>query len=129
MAENEKINILVKSAGMLDQLMAPGHYTFFAPSDGAFAAMGEGGVARLTRPANRDELVRLLRNHLLNQVVLQSDFRRGQELRTLAKGTLRVDMHGRDSIDVNGAHLLMMDLRASNGVTHVIDNVLTPPSS
>jgi uncharacterized surface protein with fasciclin (FAS1) repeats len=105
----ERLNTLVKSAGMLDELMGPGHFTLFAPTDSAFGALGENELVRLSRPANRDELVRLLRNHLLNQVVLRKDLKRGQSLRTLAKASLTVDAHGQQ-IDVNTANLLATDL-------------------
>ena len=122
----DRLNMLVKLAGMEDQLMAPGHYTLLAPSDRAFAALPDSDMKRLQRPENRDELVRLLRNHLIDDVILLTDFRRGP-LRTLAKVDLAVNVRPGDRVSINGAHFERTDLRASNGVAHVISQVLVPP--
>ena len=112
----------VKAAGLVDALRADGPLTVFAPSDEAFAKLPQGAVASLLKPENRDTLVEILTYHVLPGEILlgtrSSDTLQGQALAIATGG----------SFQVNGANVVASDISASNGVIHVIDTVLMPPS-
>ncbi|MGA9442260.1 MAG: fasciclin domain-containing protein [Methyloceanibacter sp.] len=55
----------VNAAGLSDALKGAGEWTIFAPTDEAFAALPNGTVERLLEPENKDELVTLLKNHII----------------------------------------------------------------
>jgi uncharacterized surface protein with fasciclin (FAS1) repeats len=115
----------VKAAGLSDALKA-GPFTVFAPSDKAFAALPAGVLDRLLKPEHRDELVHILKNHVISGEVM-SEGMRGKKFsrKSLAAAELTID--GEDNIKVNRAHIVTADIGASNGVIHIIDAVIMPP--
>ncbi|MCT8328494.1 fasciclin domain-containing protein [Albidovulum sediminis] len=117
----------VKAAGLVETLKGDGPFTVFAPTNAAFAALPEGTVERLLKPENKDELVAILTYHVVPGAVT-SDQLAGKRLdvATVQGATVHVD--GRKGVRVNKAHVTSADIAASNGVIHVIDSVLLPPS-
>jgi uncharacterized surface protein with fasciclin (FAS1) repeats len=116
----------VSAAGLAETLSGEGPFTVFAPTDEAFAALPAGLVDALLLPENEAALVAVLTYHVLGAEVPSSDVATG------AVGTLQgeeielvVDDNG---VTVNGANVIAIDVEASNGVIHVIDAVLVPPS-
>jgi uncharacterized surface protein with fasciclin (FAS1) repeats len=112
----------VKAAGLVDALKAEGPLTVFAPSDEAFAKLPEGTVASLLKPENREKLIAILTYHVLPGEILLGD----RSSDTLQGQALAISTNG--SFEVNGANVVASDIVASNGVIHVIDTVLMPPS-
>lgn len=116
------------AAGLVDTLKGEGPFTVFAPTDDAFAALPEGTVENLLKPENKDQLVDILTFHVVPGKVMSGDIS-GQELtaETVQGGELAVD--ATDGVVVNGATVVQADIESSNGVIHVIDAVILPPSS
>jgi uncharacterized surface protein with fasciclin (FAS1) repeats len=112
----------VKAAGLVDVLKGKGPLTVFAPNDEAFAKLPQGTVASLLKPENRDTLIAILTYHVLPGEVLLGD----RSPDTLQGQALGISTAG--SFKVNGANVIASDIMASNGVIHVIDTVLMPPS-
>lgn len=112
----------VKAAGLVDALKSEGPLTVFAPTDEAFAKLPDSTVASLLKPENREQLTAILTYHVVSGEVLlgtrSSDTLQGQAL------TISTDA----SFQVNGANVITSDIKASNGVIHVIDRVLMPPA-
>jgi len=110
-----------KAAGLVDALKAPdATLTVFAPTDKAFAALPAGTVEDLLRPANRDRLAAILKHHVLpRRVVLTM-----QSVTTLQGDALDVRTSG--PAKVEEASIILADVKATNGVVHVIDRVLLP---
>jgi uncharacterized surface protein with fasciclin (FAS1) repeats len=110
-----------KAAGLVEDLKAPdATVTVFAPTDEAFAALPPGTVEDLLRPANRERLAAILKYHVLPQrLVLTSQF-----LTTLQGDGVQVRTEG--VVRVEEAKVLLADIKATNGVIHVIDQVLLP---
>ena len=106
-------------------LKSPGPLTVFAPTDAAFAALPAGELDRLMQPANRAELQKLLLAHIVNTSVPSSELagKKG-EVQNGAGANLSID--GTDGVTVNGAKVVKADVRASNGIIHVIDRVILP---
>ncbi|MHC4120742.1 MAG: CIA30 family protein [Planctomycetota bacterium] len=111
----------VKAAGLVEVLKSQGPLTVFAPNDDAFAKLPEGDVEELLKPDNRQQLVAILSYHVLPGKIL---------LGTRSKETLQgqsVTIKTTGPFEINGANVIASDIRASNGVIHVIDRVLIPP--
>ena len=102
-----------------------GPFTVFAPTDAAFANLPAGAVDELLNdiPFATDILV----HHLVGDFVLSSDFSDGQELSTLLGYDLTVTVNS-NAVFIDNAMITFADIVADNGVVHVIDAVLIPPS-
>jgi uncharacterized surface protein with fasciclin (FAS1) repeats len=128
-ARNAGLSTFVRAAEAADlaeELSGEGPFTLFAPSDAAFRALPAGRRNSLLRPANQDELRRLINYHVVPGM-LTSTFLEGRDINfTTAAGTaLNVDgTSGR--LRVNGAAVTRADIEAGNGVVHILDRVLTP---
>ena len=118
-----------KAAGLANTLATKGHLTVFAPTDAAFAALPAGTVESLLRPENKQKLAALLSYH-----VLPSAVRAGQiphtptHVRTLKRSGDRfvTVQRGKRGVHVDRARVVAADIRADNGIIHVIDRVLMP---
>ena len=116
----------VQAADLLSTLEAPGPYTVFAPTDEAFAKLPETVTTRLFLPCNKDALTKVLTYHVLASKVAAADITPGSVATVEGENvTLAVDG---GTVKVNDATVTSADIAASNGVVHVIDSVLVPPS-
>ena len=116
----------VQAAGLVDLLSGEGPFTVFAPTDEAFAALPAGLVEALLLPENKDALVAVLTYHVLGAKVPSSDVATGSVATLQGEEIELVASDG--GVTVNGANVIGVDVEASNGVIHVIDAVLVPPS-
>ncbi|HYG25373.1 MAG TPA: fasciclin domain-containing protein [Caulobacteraceae bacterium] len=100
--------------------------TVFAPTDAAFAALPAGELERLMNPDNAAELQSLLVYHLVNAPVdsKKVDGAKGP-VQTVAGSELLLDGSG-EAVKANSATVLQADVRATNGILHVVDQVLKP---
>ncbi len=115
----------VQAAGLEETLRGEGPFTVFAPTDEAFAALPEGTVASLLEEENRDQLVAILTYHVVPGAVMSSDIAGQQlEVETVQGSSLSIDAG--DRVRVNDAWVIQADVEASNGVIHVINEVLLP---
>lgn len=115
-----------EAAGLAETLADGGPFTVFAPTDDAFAALPEGTVDELLLPENKDKLVEILQYHVVEGETM-SDALAGTTttVTALNGGELEIDGTG-DGVTVNGAAVTTADVDASNGVIHVVDEVLMP---
>lgn len=116
----------LKAADLAGALSGPGPFTVFAPTNAAFDALPAGTVQTLLKPENKAKLQAVLKFHVLGAAV-ESSALAGKTLTsppTLQGGTLAID--GRNGVTVAGAKVVAADIRASNGIIHVIDKVLLP---
>lgn len=125
---NSSFSILVEAvvkAELAETLSGPGPFTVFAPTNAAFealfATLGVSGIADLSKEA----LTPILLYHVVSGNVLSSDLSSG-EVATL-NGDIAISVGS--SVTINGsAAVLLTDVQGTNGVVHVIDEVLLPPS-
>ncbi|HEX9950141.1 MAG TPA: fasciclin domain-containing protein [Rubricoccaceae bacterium] len=115
----------VQAAGLVETLSGPGPFTVFAPPNSAFEALPAGTVETLVRPENRAQLTSILTYHVVPGNLKAADLRDGQVLTTVNGQRLTVRKTG-NTVTVGGATVTQADVRASNGVAHVIDRVLMP---
>ena len=116
----------VQAADLAETLSAPGPYTVFAPTDEAFAALPEGVLDALLLPENKDVLTQILTYHVVSGEVPSSAVETGL-VPTVEGASLDVVADG-SGVTVNGANVVATDVMTSNGVIHVIDAVLVPPT-
>ncbi|MBI1238486.1 MAG: fasciclin domain-containing protein [Alphaproteobacteria bacterium] len=128
-AANEDFSTLVaavKAAGLVDTLNGDGPFTVFAPTNAAFAALPEGTLETLLKPENKDQLVSILTYHVVPGAVMAADLAgTTSNVATVQGATVKVD--GTTGVKVNDATVTTADIKASNGVIHVIDKVILPP--
>ncbi|MFN3225508.1 MAG: fasciclin domain-containing protein [Hyphomicrobiales bacterium] len=118
----------VQAAGLEDTLRGEGPFTVFAPTDEAFAALPEGTVENLLLPENLETLQAVLTYHVLPGKVMSADIA-GQELSVATVEGSEVMVNAMDGVMVDSANVVTADIEASNGVIHVIDAVILPPSA
>ena len=126
-----RFSILVEAvvaAALAGTLSGPGPFTVFAPTNDAFAALlGELGVTKEALLADKALLTQVLTYHVLPAQVLRAQVPVGTPIATVQGDTFTVD--GTLAItDQRGrtARIVQTDIRASNGVLHVIDRVILP---
>ena len=120
----------VKAAGLAETLSGPGPFTVFAPTDAAFAdALKTLGITKEQLLADPAKLKSILTYHVVVGQVMAADALKmdGQDVPTVAGPTIRVKTDG-SNVMINDATVTTADIGASNGVIHVIDKVLVPPS-
>ncbi len=140
--------------GLVDTLSGPGPFTIFIPSDAAFDRLSSDQQANLF--ADPEKLAKVLKYHIVPGYYAADDLLdrlflktlEGQRLRVwsdismvplgeeeidiptdalgyIARNTVTTEV--RQSITINGAHVMRADIIADNGIMHVIDKVLVPP--
>ena len=115
------------AAGLVETLKGDGPFTVFAPTDAAFAALPAGTVEDLLKPENKDKLTAVLTYHVIAGKVMSGDLSDGMQAATV--NGAEVTITTADGSKVNGANITGADIEASNGVIHVIDAVILPPSN
>ncbi|GAB5518496.1 MAG: hypothetical protein RhofKO_07470 [Rhodothermales bacterium] len=109
-----------KAAGLVGTLKGDGPLTVFAPTDEAFEQLPAGTVERLLRPENKAELKALLTYHVVPGRIRARDLLQQRSARTVNGSRVPFGLR------INGANVIQADVRASNGIIHVIDAVLMP---
>jgi len=117
----------LEAADLAGALQGDGPFTVFAPTDDAFAALPEGTVEGLL--ADTDALSNVLLYHVVEGQVMAPDVLGldGQEVETLSTESILITIDG-DKVMINESTVIIPDIEASNGVIHVIDQVLLPPA-
>ncbi len=127
-ASNPQFSTLVKAvqaAGLVDTLNGPGPFTVFAPTDAAFAKLPAGQLEALL--ADKEALTKVLTYHVVAGEVKAADVV-GLRSATTVEGEPITITTSAGGVMVNDAKVTATDVMASNGVIHVIDSVILPPS-
>lgn len=115
----------LEAGGLIETLKGPGPFTVFAPTDEAFAKLPEGTVAELLKPENKETLVKILTYHVVPGRVPASAVVNLSSAKTVQGSEVAISAR-RSGVRVNDANVVKTDIRASNGLIHVIDGVLLP---
>ena len=118
----------LETADLVDVLKGEGPFTVFAPTDEAFAALPEGTVDALLADPSGD-LTQILLYHVVPGAVMAADVTDGLEAETAQGGTVTFTVGDDGTVMINDANIVATDIMASNGVIHVIDSVILPPSN
>ena len=115
------------AADLVDTLKGAGPFTVFAPTDDAFAALPAGTLEDLLKPENKAKLQEILKYHVVSGKVMAADVGGLKTAATVAGKDLKISVNG-EVVMINESKVLKADVTAKNGVIHVIDKVMLPPS-
>ena len=127
---NEDFETLVAAVGAADlaeTLSGEGPFTVFAPTDAAFEALPEGLLDALVLPENKDVLTSILTYHVVSGEVTSDQVTAG-DVDTVEGEAITITTPDGKVVLNDSAEVTAVDVDASNGVIHVIDGVLVPPS-
>lgn len=114
----------VKAAGLEETLAGKGPFTVFAPTDDAFNKLPKGALDGLL--ADKEALKKVLLYHVVMGDVRAADVVKLKTAKTAEGAEIAID--AKDGVKINGAKVIKADVVATNGVIHVIDTVLLPPT-
>ena len=138
-AETTVVDIIVESelhtileaaviaADLATTLSGEGPFTVFAPTDAAFEALMAAFGVTAEELLEYPELTNVLLYHVVAGQALASDLSDGQQITTLLDADVVVSITA-DGVFINQAQVIVADVTAGNGVVHVIDAVLLPPT-
>ncbi|MFM8579833.1 MAG: fasciclin domain-containing protein [Planctomycetaceae bacterium] len=116
------------AADLVETLKGRGPFTVFAPTDEAFAKLPAGTVESLLKPENKEKLKEILLLHVVPGNVYAADVVKLSEAKTASGKVLKISTEG--GVKVGTATGLVgvvkTDIKAKNGVIHVIDSVIMP---
>ena len=118
----------VLEADLAGALSGEGPFTVFAPTDEAFAALAEALGATAADLLALPELADILLYHVTGATAFSTDLSDGQMVATLNGAEVEVSIECDGSIFINDAQVILADIEADNGVVHVLDAVLIPPT-
>mmetsp|Transcript_24622 Transcript_24622/g.47236 ORF Transcript_24622/g.47236 Transcript_24622/m.47236 type:complete len:390 (+) Transcript_24622:114-1283(+) len=116
----------VTAADLVGALSGDGPFTLFAPTNDAFDALPEGTLDSLLLPENKNALADILTYHVVEGIVHSSAITSDVNVTALNGDDIMVTTT--DGVKVNGANVIATDVLANNGIIHVIDAVILPPS-
>merc|ERR1712037_865947 len=106
-----------------------GPFTVFTPSNAAFAKLPKATLESLLEPKNKDKLVGILTYHVVSgAAVFSKDLKPTQNVKTLQGDDVLVRSSSAGVIINGKSKVIAADIAATNGVVHIIDTVLMPPT-
>jgi uncharacterized surface protein with fasciclin (FAS1) repeats len=125
-ADHKTLVAALQAADYVTSVANPGPLTVFAPTDAAFGKLPAGTVEMLVKPENVDKLRGILKYHVTTSSYMPDKLTDGMDL-GMADGGHATITSKDGKLMINDA-TIVASVRASNGVVHVIDGVLTPPA-
>lgn len=125
-ADHTTLVAALKAADLVTSLANAGPFTVFAPVNAAFDALPKGTVENLLKPENIDQLTTILQHHVTVSTYKAENVVDGQKL-GMVDGT-QVTIGLKDGKMTVDGHPVLASIQASNGIVHVVDAVLLPPT-
>jgi len=116
------------AAGLVDTMKGDGPFTVFAPTDEAFAKLPKGTVETLLKPENKGKLRAILTYHVVSGKVMSKTALTLNKATALNKKDITLAVKEKSLTLNRSAKVVKADIECSNGVIHVIDTVILPPS-
>lgn len=117
----------LKAAEYLDVVSNAGPFTVFAPTNAAFDKLPVGTVETLVKPENKDKLRDILEYHVALSTFKPEMLKDGMSLGMANGGNVKIASKD-GKITLNGSSTIIASIPATNGIVHVVDGVLLPPS-
>jgi uncharacterized surface protein with fasciclin (FAS1) repeats len=115
----------LQAADLVETLKGKGPFTVFAPTDEAFGSLPEGTVETLLKPENKEKLTSILTYHVVPGRVMAADVVKLSKAKTVQGSEAKIRVKD-DKVYVDNALVTATDIKAGNGVIHVIDSVILP---
>ena len=125
--EHTSLVAALTHANLVGVLSGEGPYTVFAPTDAAFEEMGL-NLSDFDTEEENDTLEMILSYHVAMGSVMASELEDGMEINSLIQEPITVNIYGQDVVLNSYANVTTADVETSNGIIHIIDKVLMPPS-
>ncbi|MDJ0735378.1 MAG: fasciclin domain-containing protein [Nostocaceae cyanobacterium] len=117
----------LKKAGLIETLQGEGPFTIFAPNDEAFRKIPADALADLLKPENKEVLVTVLKYHVVPGKLEAKDLKSGQ-IKSLHGDPINVTVDPNTGVMVNDTKVIKADIEGSNGIIHVIPEIIIPPT-
>jgi uncharacterized surface protein with fasciclin (FAS1) repeats len=118
---------LVFISGLAPSMLMTDDHTVFIPTNEAFKEMSIDNFLHLTNPKNRGDLIRFIKYHFLPNKVMKFDLKDSQIISTQGDEEITVSVDEPFGIAyIGAAKIIKSDIEASNGVIHVVNNVIRP---
>jgi uncharacterized surface protein with fasciclin (FAS1) repeats len=124
-ADHSTLVKAVKAADLVTSLSNAGPFTVFAPTNAAFNKLPAGTVEDLLKPEKKDALIDILQHHVYVGVLKAEQLQDGQSLGMVDGKNITIKIVNGKPL-INGKTNIVASVPASNGIVHVIDEVLTP---
>jgi len=118
----------VKQADLVNVLSNAGPFTVFAPTNAAFDKLPAGTVEELMKPENKEKLADILQYHVYVGTLRIDQLEDGKTLNQVNGGNIIISTKD-GKIVLNNSATIVATIQASNGIIHVIDGVLLPPTN
>lgn len=115
----------LESAKLVEALKGPGPFTVFAPSDEAFAKLPKGTIENLLKPENAEALSTILTYHVVSGDVRAEKVVKLNSATALNGQRIAVNVD-KAGVRVAGSGVVKTDIACSNGVIHIVDQVMMP---
>lgn len=116
----------VQAAGLVDVLSNAGPFTVFAPTNAAFEKLPAGTLDQLLKPSAKADLENILQYHVYVGVIKTDMMNDGQVLGQANGDNITLTVKD-GKVLVNGKSTILASVPASNGIIHVVDEVILPP--
>lgn len=116
---------LTEKAEITDVLKSNGPFTVFIPTNAAFDHLSKKELDELLEPENKVKLIKILQAHILPNKVYAADFRDAQRIKTSDNKVINVEVSTDKTVTIGGAQIVRPNVEVSNGVVHIVDDVIT----
>lgn len=116
----------VQAASLENALVNAGPLMVFAPTNAAFDALPAGTVEDLLKPENKDALANILKHHVTAGNYSKEFLKKFKKIGQANDQNAMIEVKG-DDVYVGGAKIVA-SIKAGNGIVHVVDKVMLPPS-
>jgi len=113
---------VVRELGLIDILSIEGPFTFFAPTDQAFAKLPKGTIEKLLR--DKEKLTNVITYHVILNRVMVNQVVKIRKVNSVNGKELSINI--KKGVKVDNANIIKTDIKCTNGIIHVIDKVLIP---
>jgi uncharacterized surface protein with fasciclin (FAS1) repeats len=124
----ETLVTAVQAADLVDTLKSEGPFTVFAPTDEAFAKLPAGTIEDLLKPENKAQLQAILTYHVVAGKVMAADVVNIDAATSVQGSDIAIAVKDGKVMLNDSATVVQTDIQSSNGVIHVIDTVILPPT-
>ena len=114
--------IALREAGLYDILSSEGPFTIFAPTDEAFSRLPNGTIEKIMK--DKEKLTDILTYHIIPNRVFSKDVNSLQKADTINGKQVKIKTG--NNIKIDDAKIIESDIKCTNGVMHIIDEVLLP---
>ena len=118
----------LQAAGLIETLKGTGPFTVFAPNDAAFTRLPKGMLDDLLKPENKASLASILTYHVMPGKFTAAEVEKMKQLDTVNGDQLIFTVSGNIKA-VDNAKVLQTDIACSNGLIHIIDTPVIPPTT